>query len=70
MEYWVLSEDTLDTVAERSGRDRNYFEREMKQQALYDNTLVVYFKDGLWKQVAINNHYNVKFVMEKMEDQL
>lgn len=64
MEYWIVTEDSLDEVAEKTNRDRRFFEREMQRINDYNCELVVFFHEGQWKQVSIDRKYNVDFVMK------
>lgn len=83
MEYWVLSEDTLEEVLPKIALDKvwfgrsgeaealiRYFERELNDAQNRDAHLVVYKKDGMWKHVCISREYNVDFVMKQAEELL
>lgn len=83
MEYWILTEETLEEVLPKIAADGNYFGRDGKAEPLlhyfqwamqqahnFDCELVVYKKDGQWKHLNISRQYNVDWVMQHSEDRL
>jgi hypothetical protein len=78
MEYWIVTEETLDEVVKKVDQFKEYtgsslrwyFENEMKRGCEMNCTLVVLYAREEWQHMFISNRYSVPFVIRQLEARL